>query len=218
MKHKPLQLIAVLVLLLSLAATAWAGAKQTAGDAPPPVAAEHRERFDLGILFVQAAYHAGESERDGEARRAAIEELASLIDYLEQRPETAVLRRALRMVLRNTGAAEERGAAVEHAAAAYAATLPVAERWYFGAGASVANALRWSYLGEETKLRQELQQLRQLLQTAPARAPASLLGPLRDLARYGRQTAFGLRDLAAIEQTARGALDSLNQRPARWAD
>lgn len=167
------------------------------------------EAFDIGYGMVWASMFSLAAVDDKKFTNDAILELADLIDRLAGKPEAQYLREVLRMVKQGKGTIDERFQTMDKAILTHRNRLVGTSIWYFDAGVALPYISVSIYGKNQQLLLSDLAVLEKLVATAPAGVPASILNPMRQVARYAKQKSFTEKDLLAIGQGVGSTVDAI---------
>ena len=167
------------------------------------------EAFSIGSAMIRAIIFSIAAHDDKQFISDASLELADLIDLLGGHPEEKLLREALRMVVRGTGTIDQRFDLIDQARELHRRELAGTALWYFDAGVIVPYITVSIYAKDAKLLQSDLKVLENLVATAPKGVPAGLLNPMRELARFAKQSAFSEKDFLAIGQGVDSIVDAV---------
>lgn len=173
------------------------------------VSAKEAAAFDVGYAMVWASLFSLAAVDDKNFTNDAILQLADLIDRLAGQPETQYLREVLRMVKQGKGTVEERFETMDKAVNTHRNRLVGTSIWYFDAGVALPYISVSIYGKNPQLLLSDLAVLEELVAKAPAGVPASILNPMRQVARYAKQKSFSEKDLLAIGQGVGSTVDAI---------
>lgn len=172
----------------------------------PEVSEEDAQIFDRGLAGVRAMYYAEAAAEDPEFAPYAVLELVYLADQFEGQPEEKELQKILKMVVRGTGTGQERWNGIENVLRSHSNRLKGTQKWYFATGVSLNKVSLFSYLEDATRLQAELRNLKQIVDSTPEGIPSSVLTPMREIAQFAAQPAYGAEDYMTIGEVTEEAM------------
>src|SRR2546421_5918159 len=174
------------------------------------IAKANVDSFNTGFALVRAMYLASVSQEDEESAPDAIVEIVYFADEFEGQPEAAQLQKLLKMIVRKTGTRQERWDAAQDVINTHQKRLQGESLWYFNAGVVIPKISLSTYLKDSAGLKSDFNSLQKLVENAPQGIPASVLTPMRQLAKYATQASYSKDDLSAIASTTGTVMDTFN--------
>ncbi len=155
------------------------------------VSDENYRGFDQGFSLVRALYFVSEEAENHGYARAAGRQLRRLSESLAGTPEAARLEEVTEMYLAKKGSREERWRAIEGIIASVSERSEGERKWYFDAGVTLTKLSLFSFLQDEARLRDELDNTAGLVARMPEGVPAEMAAAMTDIAESAEAGDFG---------------------------